>query len=103
MDCGNIVEISMRTIDEVNAKRKLEIMDATTVFGFVFVKQRKKKKKIINGIVCGGCRALETSVQVYIMCQCYLFICASMFVSISILGIKLLFGGLFLCSGGVMV
>ena len=29
MDCGNIVEISMRTIDEVNAKRKLEIMDAT--------------------------------------------------------------------------
>ena len=38
MDCGNIVEISMRTIDEVNAKRKLEIMDATKVFGFVFVK-----------------------------------------------------------------
>ena len=38
MDCGNIVEISMWTIDEVNAKRKLEIMDATTVFGFVFVK-----------------------------------------------------------------
>ena len=43
MDCGNIVEISMRTIDEVNAKRKLEIMDATIVFSFVFVKQRKKK------------------------------------------------------------
>ena len=38
MDYGNIVEISMRTIDEVNAKRKLEIMDATIVFGFVFVK-----------------------------------------------------------------
>ena len=36
MDCGNIVEISMQTIDEVNAKRKLKIMDATTVFGFVF-------------------------------------------------------------------
>ena len=47
MDCGNIVEISMRTIDEVNAKRKLEIMDATTVFGFVFVKQRKKKKRLL--------------------------------------------------------
>ena len=44
MDCGNIVEISMRTIDEVNAKRKF-----------------------INGIVCGGCRTLETLVQVYIM------------------------------------
>ena len=38
MDCGNIVEISMRTIDEVNAKRKLEIMDATKVFDLVFVK-----------------------------------------------------------------
>ena len=38
MDCGNIVEISMRTIDEVNAKRKLEIKDSTKVFGFVFVK-----------------------------------------------------------------
>ena len=38
MDCGNIVEISVRTIDEVNAKRKLEIMDATKVFSFVFVK-----------------------------------------------------------------
>ena len=66
MDYGNIVEISMRTIDEVNAKSNLEIMDATTVFGFVFVKYRKKK--FINGIVCGGCRALETSMQVYIMC-----------------------------------
>ena len=43
MDCGNMVEISMRTIDGVNAKRKLEIMDATKVFGFVFVKQGKKK------------------------------------------------------------
>ena len=38
MDCGKIVEISMRTIDEVNAKRNLEITDATKVFGFVFVK-----------------------------------------------------------------
>ena len=38
MDCGNMVEISMWTMDEVNAKRKLEIMDATKVFGFVFVK-----------------------------------------------------------------
>ena len=38
MDCGNIVEISIRTIDEVNSKRKLEIMDATKVFDFVFVK-----------------------------------------------------------------
>ena len=38
MDYGNIVEISMWTIDEVNAKRKLEIMDATIVFGFVFIK-----------------------------------------------------------------
>ena len=38
VDCGNIVEISMRNIDKVNAKRKLEIMDATKVFGFVFVK-----------------------------------------------------------------
>ena len=43
MDCGNMVEISMQTIDGVNAKRKLEIMDATKVFGFVFVKQGKKK------------------------------------------------------------
>ena len=43
MDCGNMVEISMRTIDGVNAKRKLEIMDATKVFGLVFVKQGKKK------------------------------------------------------------
>ena len=38
MDCGNIVEISILTIDEVNAKRKLEIMDATKVFDFVVVK-----------------------------------------------------------------
>ena len=38
MDCGNIVEISILTTDEVNAKRKLEIMDATKVFSFVFVK-----------------------------------------------------------------
>ena len=38
MDCGNIVEISIWTIDEVNTKRKLEIMDATKVFGFVLVK-----------------------------------------------------------------
>ena len=43
MDCGNMFAISMRTIDRVNAKRKLEIMDATKVFGFVFVKQGKKK------------------------------------------------------------
>ena len=38
MDYGNVVEFFMRTIDEVNAKRKLEIMDATIVFGFVFIK-----------------------------------------------------------------
>ena len=43
MDFGNMAEVSMQTIDEVNAKRKLEIMDATKVFSFVFVKQRKKK------------------------------------------------------------
>ena len=67
MDCGNMVEISMRTIDGVNAKRKLEIMDATKVFGLVFVKQGKKKH-IINGIVHGVSRTLETSVQVYIIC-----------------------------------
>ena len=42
MDCGNIVEISMQTMDEVNAKRKLEIMDATTVFGCVCKIERKK-------------------------------------------------------------
>ena len=43
MDFGNMVEISMWTIDEVNAKWKLEIIDATKVFCFVFVKQRKKQ------------------------------------------------------------
>ena len=47
IDCGNIVEISMRNIDKVNAKRKLEIMDATKVFWFCVCKIEKKESSLM--------------------------------------------------------